>query len=251
MTDLRNATGRRVHHDPVSRAYAAAPLALPKASWRHTMGPVLNQARISGCTGWSGADILNSAKAIVARRRYNAAMNKADPHGVGTPPGLRHMNGYLTDADGLFIYEQATQNDNLGWTYPPTDNGSTGLGVAKALKKLGVITSYQWTFDFATMLAVAATQPVMLGTLWTDQMMEPDAKGVLHTGGAAAIAKAANNGEGHEYCLTGYNAVTHECRIRNHWTMQWGLSGDALIAATELEVLVIDNQGDVCVPSLV
>lgn len=204
------------------------------------MGPVLNQGRISGCTGWSGADLLNSARYLPARRLYNSKR-----HPWGRP------QSYLTDADGLWIYEQATQNDNLGWTYPPTDQGSTGLGVAKALQKLGVIGTYQWAFDFTAMLAAAARAPVMLGTLWTDQMMEPDGRGVIHTGGDAAIKKADNDGEGHEYVLRGVNVKTGMARIRNHWTPAWGLKGDALISLDDLHTLLIDNRGDVCVPQLI
>lgn len=237
---LHKAKGRHKHHDERSREFAAPPLALPTTSWRHTMGPVLNQGSISGCTGWSGADLLNSAAFKAARVLFNKVQH----------PGVTPTK-YLGNPDGLFIYEQATQNDDLGWTYPPTDQGSTGLGVAKALHKLGAIGGYQWTFDFETMLAYAAKTPVMLGTLWTDAMMEPDAKGVLHLGGDAAIKKADSDGEGHEYCLIGYDVTTKLCEMRNHWTSSWGLKGNALIAATDLETLIIAQHGDVCVPTLV
>lgn len=239
-TVLHKAKGRRRHHDPASRAFAVAPLTAPTRSWNHAMGPVLNQAKISGCTGWSGADLLNSAKFLAARKLYNAARH----------PGA-HPQSYLTDADGLWIYEQATQNDDLGWTYPPTDNGSTGLGVVKALQNIGVIGKYEWAFDFATMLAYAARHPIMLGTLWTDAMMEPDALGIIHTGGAAAIKKADNDGEGHEYCLRGVNLKTKRGKIRNHWTRGWGINGDAWIDLTELETLLITYHGDAVVPELI
>lgn len=234
--DFDPGKGRLKHHDPASRAYEATPVTITGKPWRHAMGPVLNQGEISGCTGWSGVDWLNWSGAVAARRRFNKAR-----HGVNS-------SRYLTDEDGLWLYEQATQNDNLGWTYPPTDNGSTGLGVVKALQKMGVIPTYVWTFDFQTMLGWAQRQPVMLGTLWTDNMMQPDAHGIISTGGADAVAKADHDGEGHEYCLIGGNPKTGLARIRNHWTPQWGLNGDALITFADLETLVITNRGDVAVP---
>lgn len=239
-TVLHKARGRHKHHDPASRAYVAAPLAAPTRSWNHLMGPVLDQGQISGCTGWSGADILNSSKFLASRRLFNANQH----------PG-KNPTGYLTNADGLFLYEQATQNDDLGWTYPPTDNGSTGLGVAKSLQALGVISKYEWTFDFGQMLAWGARQPIMLGSLWTDAMMDIDANGLLHTGGPAALKRADSNGEGHEYVLRGVNLKTRIARIRNHWTVQWGLKGDALISLDDLHTLIISYKGDVCVPEVI
>jgi hypothetical protein len=201
------------------------------------MGPVLDQGQVSGCTGWSGADWLNAGHSITSRKAYNRI------HRPGTPSA-----DYLGNADGLFIYEKATLYDDLGWTYPPTDNGSTGLGVVKALQKMGVIAAYKWTFDFQTLLAYAQIQPILLGTTWTDAMMEPDSKGVLSTGGDAAIKKADDAGEGHEYTLIGGNFATGLARIRNHWTSRWGLAGDALIHLDDLETLVINYHGDVAVP---
>lgn len=242
MTDptvpYHRSKGRVQHHDERSRSFAVAPAAPNPAPWRHMMGPVLDQGQISGCTGWSGADWLNSASAVLARKRYNKAR-------IGNASAK-----YVGNADGLYLYEQATQNDDLSWTYPPTDNGSTGLGVAKALQKMGVIPEYKWTFDFNTTLAYAQQQPVLLGTVWTDAMMEPDAHGILNIGTDAQVKAADDNGEGHEYCLIGGNLKTGLARIRNHWTAQWGLGGDALIPLSQLETLIIKYRGDVCVPEV-
>jgi hypothetical protein len=120
----------------------------------------------------------------------------------------------------------------------------------KTLQKLGVIPEYRWTFDFNTMLAYAQRQPLMLGTIWTDAMMEPDADGLLSTGGPAALKAADDAGEGHEYCLVGGNFTTGLAVLRNHWTASWGLAGDALISFSDLLTLITDYHGDVAVPEV-
>lgn len=239
MTNLGiKARGRLLHHDVRSRDYEASRRAVKPVSWLHTMGPVLDQGQISGCTGWTGADFLNSAKAIGNRRRYNKTV-------------AHRQAMYLADADGLSLYRQATEHDQFGWVYPPTDQGSSGLGVAKALKALGVIDAYLWTFSFDQLLAWGVKQPIMLGTLWTEAMSDPDAKGTIHIGSPAQIRSAVDANEGHEYSLRGVNWPRKLARIRNHWTDDWGIKGEALIPLAELETLIIAHQGDVCVPQVV
>lgn len=231
------ARGRMLHHDPESRDYAVESV-VPARSWAHRLGPVLDQARVNGCTGWTGADWLNWSGAIRNRRRYNRTQHQ------------RSTNRFLGDPDGLDLYEAATRNDNLGWTYPPSDKGSTGLGVAKALQKLGVIDHYLWTFNFVSLLGAAFRQPVMLGTLWTAPMMDPDAKGIIHIGTDKQIRAADDAGEGHEYLIYRGNWPHRLAGIRNHWTADWGLGGNAWIPLDELETLVMAHRGDVCVPEV-
>jgi hypothetical protein len=208
-------------------------------SWSHRMGPVLDQGQINGCTGWSGVDWLNSALAVGNRRRWNASHTPA-----------RFTSHYLGDAEGLELYKLATRNDPFGWVYPPTDKGSSGLGVGKALKAAGVIDAYLWTFDYGQLLAQAQRQPVLLGTLWTDAMSDPDAKGIIRLGSAAQIRSANDSGMGHEYTLRGVNWPRKLARLRNHWSADWGLGGEALISLDDLETLVITYEGDCMVPTL-
>jgi len=232
------ATGRLVNHDPASRGYAAPPAPVKQISWLHRLGPVLNQASLNGCVGWTGADWLNAALALRNRRRYNAA--KPDPR----------YSDYLRDRDGQSLYEASTRNDPFDWTYPPTDGGSSALGLGKALKAAGVIDSYLWTFSFAQLLAHGVRQPLCIGTVWTDAMSDPDSKGIIRAGTDAAVKAAADDGMGHEYLLRGVNWPRKLARIRNHWTPDWGIKGDALIPLDDLERLIIKYRGDVMVPTL-
>lgn len=234
------ATGRLLHHDEQSRAYAAPRRALKPVSWLHDAGPVLDQGWLNGCTGWTAADFLNSPIAAANRARFWAALPN------GGPKGRR----YLGDAQGRYLYELATQYDPFRWTFPPQDDGSSGLGAAKGLQKLGAIDTYRWTFDFGQALAWSQLQPTMLGILWTEPMSDPDAKGIIHIGTDRQIKAAEDSGMGHEILLRGCRWDRKLARIRNHWTEDWGLKGDALIPVDELERLVIEHQGDVCVPEV-
>ncbi|QGH75322.1 peptidase [Mycobacterium phage Quesadilla] len=233
------ATGRLLHHDPASRAYAAPRREVIQRSWRHRMGPVTDQADYNGCVGWTWLDLLNSPLMAANRRRWNASHTPA-----------RFTTTYLRNDVGLEIYKLATRNDPFSWTYPPTDGGSSGLGGAKALKAAGIIDAYRWTFSFDQLLAWGVRQPLAIGTIWTDPMSDPDREGIIHIGTDAQLKAANDHGIGHEYSLIGVNWPRKLGRIRNHWTESWGLDGEAWIPLDELERLVMDFQGDVCVAEL-
>lgn len=234
-------TGRLVNHDPASRAYAAPRRALRPVSWLHRMGPVTDQNGYNGCTGWSGLDWMNSPAGIKARMIW------AHSHGATTYTAMRR---YLKDDAGLELYKLATRNDPFPFVYPPTDGGSSGLGVGKAMRALGLIESYLWTFSFDQMLAHGQVQPVLIGTLWTDAMSDPDSQGFIHIGTDRQIKAALDSGMGHEYTLRGVNWPRRYATIRNHWTQDWGDDGEARIPLAELERLIIDYQGDVMVPQV-
>jgi hypothetical protein len=232
-------TGRRLLHDPRSRAYAAPQRALSTTSWLHRLGPVLDQGTTNGCTGFAAANWLNAAVAVGNRRRYNTRLLAS------------FSPSYLDAVDGLELYTLATTQDPFKWTYPPTDGGSSGLGVAKALKSLGVIDRYTWTFSFPQMLAHGARQPVLLGLVWTEAMNDPGANGIIRIGTERQLRKALDAELGHEVLLRGVNWPRKLARIRNQWTADWGIKGEALIPLDDLERLIIECRGDVCVPEVV
>jgi ligand-binding sensor domain-containing protein len=109
---------------------------------------------------------------------------------------------------------------------------------------MGAIDRYEWTFDWSNALGWAQKQPVMVGTIWTDSMSQPDDEGIIHVGNVTLADMAM----GHEYLWRGMNYRRGLVRIRNHWTRDWGIDGDAYIPAEELENLILNYQGDVCIP---
>ncbi|AXN53348.1 hypothetical protein PBI_THONKO_77 [Mycobacterium phage Thonko] len=231
--------GRLLHHDPASRAYGA-PTAkpVPRSVSHRINAEALNQDGMNACVGFTFAQLLNCAAAMPVRQRFNRALG-------------RPSRWLLEEAHALRLYELATEHDPFDWVYPPVDNGSSGLGGAKALHKLGMIGSYAWTFDFATAIGHAQLQPVAVGTIWTAAMDDPDSRGIIRIGSAAQVNEALDRGIGHEYLWRGVNWPRKLARIRNSWGEQWGDDGEAWIPLDDLEMLIMKYQGDVCVPRLV
>lgn len=195
--------GRHYEHDPRSEAFAftADPPAGPGAQvdtiWADT-APVLDQAAIGACVGFTGADILNTAYFDGVRGKHN--------------------NGqFYTDEDGLTFYSAATANDEIAGQYPPQDTGSSGLGLAKALQAAGLITSYLHAFTWAQFEAMIQTQPVAVGTVWTQQMFTPDANGVVEVGPINDSTIAG----GHEYMARAIDFTRSLILCRNHWQPTW------------------------------
>lgn len=224
--------GRRVEHDPRSRDFpvtAPTPAKLQTVYWGDS-APVLDQGNLGGCVGWTGADILNT-----------------DPY---TPVRQTRNNGHFyTDKDGLAFYEAATRSDDIAGTYKPDDTGSSGLGLAKALKKLGLIDRYTHAFTWTQFLASIAVGPVALGTLWTNRMFTPDRNGVVHVGTLSDSTIAG----GHEYMCRGINVEGSLLLCRNHWQPSWNpktlgpkMAGEFWLPVPDLRTLLA-NQGDVTV----
>jgi hypothetical protein len=203
----------------------------PKSVLHRLDAPALDQGRLSACTGFAAAQWLNCGKAKNSRAKYNY-----------TSRGRRDSR-YVTNNGGIALYMTATQDDDFDWTYPPIDNGSSSLGVAKALRGFGAIDRYDWTFSFAGFLAALQAQPVLLGTVWTDSMFDPDADGIIRATTSLDIDS------GHEYLARGINWPRQLIRIRNNWTPEWGINGDAYIPFVDMEKL-LDAQGDSLVPVL-
>lgn len=224
--------GRHVEHDSRSRNFPVTtppPKKLQTVYWGDS-APVLDQGNLGGCVGWTGADILNTELYGSVRQAKNNGQS-------------------YTDKDGLTFYEAATHADNIPGAYPPVDSGSTGLGLAKALKKLGLIDRYTHAFTWAQFLASMAVGPVALGTLWTNRMFNPDRNGVVHVG---ALSNSTIAG-GHEYMCRGINVEKSLALCRNHWRPSWNpkalgpkLPGEFWLPVPDLKTLLA-NQGDVTV----
>lgn len=220
--------GRKVEHDPQSRSFTWQRRVVKHSSVLHDIAaPALDQGILGSCTGNAMAQWLNCGKNVSARTAYNNVV-------------LRKGRSYLNEAEAVYIYSQATKYDQFDGTYPPDDSGSSGLGVGKAMQKKGVIKSYTWTFDMVSLVSSLMFTPGLLGINWYESMFEPDENGILTVEGGLA--------GGHEVLLRGYNAKTDLYRIRNNWTPQWGIKGDAFITGKDLRRLVVDEQGDYMIP---
>jgi len=241
MTDL----GRRLLHDPRSREHAYTETAGTLTHVRHTMNAQhVDQFYLGACVGFSGTNWLNTSKAVNNRRKFSQVRNS------------RSSIHYRDNNDGIENYHEATVYDGLPGQYPPTDEGSTALGLMKWWKKVGVISQYNWTFTFDAFLAGLTAQPVLVGTNWYDDMMSTGADGIVHS-------SASGNGGGHEYCATeiipagtqAYRRLWKTTHIgyENSWGQHppdFGINGRFWMPADLAEELIIHQQGDVAVPGL-
>lgn len=206
--------GRRVNHDPRSRAFPArmVPPTAPLVPVMHRhFGPVLDQGSLGSCTGNAAAQAMNSRPLHLRATRY------------------------LTQADAVSIYSDATKIDPWEGEYPPTDTGSDGLSVAKVLKARGYISEYRHTFTWDGFRRALQLAPLLVGINWYMDMYFPDRKGNVHVGGAWQ--------GGHEVLALGDDARGH-ITFLNSWGPKWGRAGRFRLSYWDFQRLLLDEQGD-------
>lgn len=230
MTTL--STGRVLNHDPQSRAFEHPRRIVRPVSVLHRLDAwALDQGNLGACTGFAAAQWLNCRISTYNRVAYNRFQY------------VTGKNLYTNNYDGRTLYSYATWHDPFDWVWLDVDGGSSGLGVAKALKAIGAIQRYEWTFTFNGFLAALQAQPVLVGTAWPDSMFDPDRNGIIHVTGNL------DGAGGHEYLANGINWSRKLIRIRNSWSGQWGIRGDAYISFDDMEKLLA-AQGDCVVPKV-
>lgn len=227
--------GRRVNHDPRSRAYAFTPPAdvqLTSVHWDRAV-PIFDQGQLGSCTGNAAAGWLATANAL--------------------RPGLTRVStptegdvGAVDEAMAREIYSEATAIDPFDGTWPPTDSGSDGLSVTKILQRWGQVDTYQHAFSVDAALAALMTGPVLVGTNWHQGMFDPvDDHGLVQISGPVV--------GGHEYLLVGYEpagiagAVSDEVIFANSWGTGWGDGGYGRMTVDTLRQLLADD-GDATIP---
>jgi hypothetical protein len=218
--------GRHVHHDPRSRLYAAPALpagAIASVRWTRRV-PVFDQGQTSSCTG-------NAAAGWVATD--NAAR-----------PGLTAVAGRAVDESYALevVYHLATGLDEFPGEYPPDDGGSSGLGAAKALRALGLCSSYTHAFSPLALQTALQSGPVLVGTAWYNSMFTPGPGGWLVPDPGSGLAG------GHEYLADELDVDRGRVWLTNSWGPGWGVAGRAWMTLEHLAALLADD-GDVTVPA--
>lgn len=232
MTVGAHLLGRLVEHDEASRDYPnlMRRVVAPRSVMHTCNAPILDQGNLGSCVGNTAAEWLNCAVAVKNRAR-------------GELMTRYRSRVYLNEADAVELYSEATQRDeDDSVEYPPTDCGTSGLGVAKALKDCGFITEYRWTFSFGAFLTALQAFPVCVGINWYSGMFDPDRAGyVVPTGSVEG---------GHEILARGLDYSQQRVRFRNHWGADWGAGGECWMSFDSIERLLHED-GDVMVPGLI
>jgi hypothetical protein len=147
--------------------------------------------------------------------------------------GLNTADAVAAEMWAIGLYADATTKDQ--WhdsQWPATDCGSSGLGVAKALKDHGLIDQYGTATTAEELCALLQTGPVLMGIVWLDAFFTPDPDGFIDsTPGWSTSAMAG----GHEVCLTALEDVAMNAdgtvadstvlRFVNSWSTSWGDEG--------------------------
>jgi hypothetical protein len=205
-----------VYHDSRSRLFSFDTKGRTLTSVTHQRFiSILNQGQVGSCTGNAGIGALGS------NPLYKTAQNK-----------------YSLDQNGaLKLYSEATVIDG-GSPYPPTDDGSYGLSIAKALQNTGVISGYQHTFSLNSALLALTVYPILVGINWYQGMFTPDPDGRVRITGALA--------GGHEIVARQIDAENSRVWFDNSWGPTWGVKGRFYLTFADLGTL-LSQQGDVIV----
>lgn len=252
MTIGPHLLGRTLEHDPASRGYEhhIRRITKPRNKTHLLAGPHLNQADLGSCEGNTSAEFLNCGMALKNRKLFNDRNPRSGQASVFAG------NKFLTEDQAVDLYSKATtlDNDEIPGHYPPTDTGTSGNGIAKAMRAMGGLQTYNWTFTWDAFLATLQTQPIMLGLNWYTDMFDTDSKGRVHRGGKVEGGHAIL---AFSVQFTGSHAAQVGCT--NHWVNDdgsiWGVKigkheGCFWISFADLEQLLIHEQGDSLVPVL-
>jgi C1A family cysteine protease len=170
-------------------------------------GPVLDQGSIGSCTGFAAVQALNTGPLYAGR--------------------------VLGAVDGYGLYAQATLLDAWDGAWPGEDTGSSGLAVAKAARRCGLVRGYRHAFGLKHALAALTIAPLIIGIPWYEGMFEPTGDGFLELAGEVA--------GGHEIAVVGLDYDGEYVVILNSWGPSWGASGRAKLRWTALGRLLSEG----------
>jgi hypothetical protein len=209
--------GRNVEHDERSKRYLVEPRGAAVFAPVSYVGicPILDQKDLGACTGYASTALLGY-------------IEPGDPQLPDTPDAW--------DALAKSVYSVGTSLDSISGNWPPTDTGSTGIAVSKALKQKGFSSGYKHITSAAALATALATGPVIVGTNWYNSMFNPNATGLIR------VDKASGLAGGHEYVLDGV-MPDGKFRFRNSWGTSFGVDGFFYMTQADFLGLLAD-EGD-------
>lgn len=155
---------------------------------------------------------------------------KDTPHCVGF--AMAHFGINLptwtvyTKEDAHRLYYKCKEKDGE----PGRENGTTLRSAAKVLQDIGAINAYAFARTVDQIKWWLRNRgPVIVGILWTEDMMRPDEDNVLNTGGFFV--------GGHGFII---NEITEDdlfFGLKNSWGPNWGINGKAYISVKDFTEL--------------
>lgn len=115
--------------------------------------------------------------------------------------------------------------------WPQPHDGSTTDAPFRGLREAGEIVAWKWLFGEAEVREYLTWYgPVVVGTLWLDEMFYPGANSWLTLTGEVA--------GGHAYRIVQYSRTRDAYRIVNSWGYGWGAAGRAWLKSADLDWLL-------------
>lgn len=238
--DVQPGLGRHLVLDPRSlayrRPYDGQPIKpvewAPKVSVLDQQDLLAQGIRTSQLApGVADVDALGSCTANAATAALSVLLD-AD---ACTAAGLDVTDAAQAEEWAIGLYADATRQDEwLAEQWPSDDCGSSGLGVAKALKARGLIDQYGHATTAEQLCTLLQTGPVLMGVPWYQAWFEPTTPSAL----LDDITDWRNSplAGGHEVAVVALEAVQQNSagdldyartiiRVRNSWSASWGDSG--------------------------
>ncbi|MFG2276777.1 hypothetical protein ACGFNY_44340 [Streptomyces chartreusis] len=195
---------------------------------------------LGSCTG-------NAATALISVLHGLEALDAA---------GLSVADAGAAEAWAIGLYSDATHRDQ--WhddAWPATDCGSSGLGVAKALRHRGLVDQYGHATTAEEVAMFLQTGPVLMGLPWYSSFSEPGPYGFVDADPTWHTSPLEG---GHEVCLTALEQVdlnpdgtvadSTVLRFVNSWSASWGELGSGRLTVGTYRTL--RSQIDVTQPRL-
>jgi Papain family cysteine protease len=144
------------------------------------------------------------------------------------------IEGNLQNADGHAIYYECKVIDHE----PLAENGSYVRSGALALRNRGRLAAFAFAKTTAELDSWINTQgPIVVGTTWTNDMFDVDAKGYVKPTGAVA--------GGHCYLMLERIDSEDAYVFQNSWGAGWGQNGRFKMKRTDFDSLLQDD-GEAC-----
>lgn len=237
--DVAPQLGRHKVLDPRSLAYRRPYSGEPihTVEWAPRV-PVLNQQDLLAqgiktsdmFQGVDDADALGSCTANAATACLSVLLT-AD---ACAKTGLDTTDAAAAERWAIGLYADATTADEwLDYTWPSDDCGSSGLGVAKALRRRGLIDQYGHATTAEELCALLQTGPVLMGMPWRSAFFEPASSTALLD--EIPNWQSSPVAGGHEVLITALESVAEVegdfsyehtvLRVVNSWSRSWGDHG--------------------------
>jgi len=180
--------------------------------------PILDQGNLGSCEGNS-----------------EVGEQGTDPFFSALPPGVT-----LDENLAVKLYSAAERIDG-GQGWPPEDDGTSNLSMAKAARAAGLISGYQDVTTVQDMAAALQARPLRIGIPWYSGCDSPGPGGLIKVSGYIR--------GGHALLLRGVKVAERLFRGDNSWGPGWADQGSFEISWDDMARLLSENgEATVSVP---